>query len=114
MLFFPSGITLSEATGWAPVFSIEFLVLAYLYITFFLVCPSMYYSILLYRDFESKEMRSKMLIFSFGLAGMFFGYYGMILYNIRDNDIFRAIWAFLSLIVVPSGAALYIGVIKMP
>jgi len=110
ILNIPGGITINEYTNWTPVFSWLFLILMYLTITFIIFIPSIMLSIKLYNRFEDKNLKRKFMYFFIGMSGMFMSYYGLILFNTWDDPIFKIIWSFLSLIVIPSGLLIYYGI----
>jgi len=43
---------------------------------------------------------------------MFLSSYGAVLYNTWQNPIFKLVWTFLSLIIIPSGILIYCGIAR--
>lgn len=108
LLIFPGGIDIYEGT---PIYSWLLLVLLYIFFTFYLSIPTIFYSIKLYKRFLDKNLKKKLRFFFIGIFAMFFGLYGLILYNTWQGSIFRSIWIFiLMVIIIPSGYLIYYGI----
>jgi len=112
LLIYPGGITINESTNWKPVWSWEFLLLGYVFLTFIVVIPTFFISIKNYKKFKNEILKRKWAFFFIGLIGFAFGAYGAALYNTWNDPTFKLIWNFLTLIVVPSGILIYYGIAK--
>jgi len=112
LLIYPGGITISESTNWKPVWSWEFLLIGYIFLTFIVVIPIFITSIKIYKKFKNDVLKRKWACFFIGLLGFTFGAYGAALYNTWNDPIFKLIWNFLTLIIVPSGILIYYGIAK--
>jgi len=66
----------------------------------------------LYNKFEKNELKKKFKYFTGGTYGMFLSSYGAVLYNTWQNPIFKLVWTFLSLIIIPSGILIYCGIAR--
>lgn len=110
LLVFPGGITINEETNWRPKWSLPFLIITNLFFTFSIFIPTIIFSLKLNKRFEDKKLKRKLKYFFTGIIGMFISIYGLILYNTWDNPIYKIIWTFLSLTVVPSGLLIYYGI----
>ena len=104
------GITFNEQTNWSPVFSWPFLILLYMLLTLMIFGPSISFLKKLYNRFENEDLKKKLRFFMIGCYGMMFSLYGAILYNTWQNPIYKIIWSFLVLIIVPSGFLIYYGI----
>lgn len=106
---FPGGITLTE--NWTPVYSWVFFILAYIFFTFFIVVPSIFYSIRLSRKFIDQNLKKKLKMFLIGITGMISTLYGAILFNTWQEPIFKSIYSVLVIIVLfTSGLLIYYGI----
>jgi len=119
LLNFPGGITINEDTNWRPVYSWSFLISSYMFYTCFINIPTIILSIKIYKKFEDKNLKRKLKnlkrklkFFFIGINGFLCVYYGTLLYITWDNNIFRTIWCFLSLIIIPLGFLIYYGIGK--
>lgn len=77
-----------------------------------IIIPSTIYFKKLYNKFEKIELKKKLRYFTAGIYGMFFTSYGAVLYNTWQNPIFKVVWTFLSLIIIPSGLLIYYGIAR--
>lgn len=108
VLNIPGLITIIEGT---PVYSWVLLIISYIIFSLFIVIPTIIFSVKLYNIFEDETLKRKLKYFFIGIIGMYFAYYGLILYNTWFNPLFRSIWAILVfLTVVPSGILIFYGV----
>jgi len=112
IIFFSNGITINEETNWRPVWSWNFLILLYFYLTLFILLPFAYFSIRMYFKIEDIKLRRRWLLFFIGFFGMGFSIYGLILYNTWNNLTFKIIWSVLGLTICSiSGVLIYYGII---
>lgn len=108
---FPGGITLTE--NWTPVYGWIFFILAYTFITFTVVAPSILYSIRLSRKFIDRDLKKKLNMFLIGITGVIFTLYGAILFNTWQEPIFKSIYSVLGLVIlITSGLLIYYGIGK--
>ncbi len=110
--FIPEGFSFNESTNWIPIYSWNFLIILYSIFTVMIIIPSTIYFKKLYNKFEKIELKKKLRYFTAGSYGMFFTSYGAILYNTWQNPIFKVVWTFLSLIIIPSGLLIYYGIAR--
>lgn len=110
VLFFPGGITISEKTEWTPDWSWAFFLTLCFLDACYIIIPTIILSVKLYKRFEDKNLKRKLRYFILGIIFILFAYYGLLLYNTWDEIIFKRIWTFLSLIVVPAGLLIYYGI----
>lgn len=110
VLFFPGGITISEQTEWVPKWSWNFFIALCFLTACYGVVPTILLSMKLYKRFEDKNLKRKLRYFILGIIMMFFAYYGLLLYNTWEELLFKRIWTFLSLVVVPAGLLIYYGI----
>ncbi len=108
--FIPEGFSFNESTNWIPIYSWNFLLVIYTIFTVMIIIPSTIYFKKLYNKFEKIELKKKLRYFRAGSYGMFFISYGAILYNTWQNPIFKLIWTFLSLAVIPFALLIYYGI----
>jgi hypothetical protein len=109
ILNFPGGITINEDTNWRPVYSWSFLIVLYIFMTCIIAMPFFFLFLKLYNGFEDDNLKKKLMYFFIGFCGVAFVTYGAVLYNTWDDPIFKAIWIYLSFIVVLSGYLIYYG-----
>lgn len=108
---FPGGITFTE--DWTPIYGWIFFILAYTFITFTVVAPSILYSIRLSRKFIDRDLKKKLNIFLIGITGVIFTLYGAILFNTWQEPIFKSIYSILGLVIlITSGLLIYYGIGK--
>lgn len=110
LLIFPGGITINRETDWTPKYSLPFFITIYIFYTSLICIPTIIYLMRLSHRFQDKVLKRKMRYFFTGIAGMLLSIYGLILYNTWDDPIFKIIWTFLSLLVIPSGLLIYYGI----
>ena len=109
--FFPGGITFTE--NWTPVYSWKFFILAYTYITFSVVAPTILYSIWLSRKFIDRDLKRKLKMFLIGITELIFMLYGTILFNTWQEPVFKYIYSIVGLfIIISSGLLIYYGIGK--
>jgi hypothetical protein len=110
LLIFPGGIDIGEHANWIPRYSLEFLILSYIYLTVAVIIPIFYFLIKIYSTFKDKPLKKKFIFFSLGIVFMLITIYGLVLYNTWQDPIFRTLWSVISLIVIPSGLLIYYGI----
>jgi len=108
--FIPEGFSFNEATNWIPIYSWTFLAILYSILTVMIIVPSTILFKKLYNKFEKIELKKKLRYFTAGSYGMFFISYGAVLYNTWQNPIFKLIWTFLSLTIIPFAFLIYYGI----
>jgi len=108
ILCVPNGFTVSEETNWFPVWSWTFLIIIYIFTAIVIVLPFTYYFFKIYKTFEDKKLKRKLILFFIGFLGIALGWYGGTLYNTWDNSIYRTIWPPIALInALLSGCLIY-------
>jgi len=108
LLNYPGGITINEGTNWTPDLSWDFLIIIYIFGLCVIVLPFILLFLKLYKKFEDKKLKKKLMVFFIGFCGILFTFYGMILSNTWDEPIFKSIWNILALfILIPSGFLIY-------
>ncbi|NVM36738.1 MAG: hypothetical protein HWN81_14170 [Candidatus Lokiarchaeota archaeon] len=110
--FIPEGFSFNESTNWIPIYSWNFLKILYSILTVMIIIPSTIIFKKLYDKFEKNDLKKKLRYFTAGSYGMFFTSYGAILYNTWQNPIFKLVWTFLSLIIIPSAFLIYYGIAR--
>lgn len=108
--FIPEGFSFNEGTNWIPIYSWTFLAILYSILTVMIIVPSTILFKKLYNKFEKIELKKKLRYFTAGSYGMFFISYGAVLYNTWQNPIFKLIWTFLSLTIIPFAFLIYYGI----
>ncbi|MHA1285435.1 MAG: hypothetical protein ACTSQP_23270 [Promethearchaeota archaeon] len=93
IFFFPNGITINETTGWRPLYSMEFMIFSYIFMTFSIIIPLIYYSFKLYKTIQTKTLKKKYRLFAIGTLGFVSVIYGTILYNTWQNPTYRLFWS---------------------
>ena len=113
IIFFSNGITINEETNWRPIWSWNFLILLYFYLTICILLPFTYFSIKMYLRLEDKILRRRWFLYFIGFFGMGLSIYGLILYNTWNNLTFRIIWSIIGLLIsTASGFLIYYGIIR--
>ncbi|TFG06495.1 MAG: hypothetical protein EU539_07485 [Promethearchaeota archaeon] len=111
ILLIPSGFKINEETNWRPVWSWDFLIIVYVFMFCFTIIPFLILFIRIYKSFNEKRLKVKLIYFFLGFIGFAIATYGAMLYNTWNEPIFRTIWTYLSLfIIIPSGLLTYYGI----
>jgi len=105
LLLIPNGIIINASTNWKPDWNWYFLIYSVITCTSIVIIPTIFYSIKIYRKFESEYLKKKWKYFLIGISAYFFLYYGTSLSNTLNDDTFRFIWSLISL---PTLIALYL------
>lgn len=112
VLYIPNGIYIGEITNWKPVYSWEFLIIIYLYLTFAIYIPEIYLSLRLLKKFSDERLKKKLKLFICGTFTIFSISYGTILYNTWNNEIYKIIYTFISFLIIPAGFLIFYGIGK--
>ncbi|TFG24149.1 MAG: hypothetical protein EU532_12820 [Promethearchaeota archaeon] len=104
------AITINAASNWIPIYSLSFLIALYIFFSFFVLVPTVFFSIRLYKTFKDKKLKKKLMYFFIGIFGILIAFYGLILYNTWHESLFRLIWPIVSLLTIPSGYLIYYGI----
>jgi len=111
LILFPGGITINEETEWIPIFSWNFLIVLYIFFTCSVFIPTFILSIRLSKRFSDKILKSRLKLFFFGIILMFVVFYGLILYNTWIDSLYRELYTYISLLVLPAGIFIYYGLV---
>ena len=106
----PQGVIINQ--NLRPTFSWTYLTISYIVFTIFYAIPINIFSLKAYKNFSNEFLRRKFKYFIIGTNGFFINFYGLILYNTWENELFKLIWSLVSLIVVPCGILTYLGIGK--
>ncbi|MFX0143924.1 MAG: hypothetical protein ACFE9C_07595 [Candidatus Hodarchaeota archaeon] len=110
LIFIPNGIVINTTTNWKPNWDWLFFVYSVIVCSGLIIIPTIYYSIKIYKKFESDYLKKKWKYFLIGISAYFFLYYGTSLSNTLNNDTFRFIWSLISLPTLISLYLIYYGV----
>ena len=111
LIFFYDEIDI-DPISLRPSFSWEFLISTYLFLSFFALLPILRYSITLTRHIQNKILRKRFNYVTIGVIFMLLCFYGAILYNTWESEVYSSIWSFISLTLLPSAAIItYLGLI---
>ena len=112
-LFFPSSITINEATEWKPVFSeILFLSLVLCY-TFIITVPNVYFSIKTHKALKIPYLKKRHSYYLIGVFIFHSIFYWVIIYNTFDNEFLRVSQSLYHILVtIPGSLLLYYGMGK--
>ncbi len=80
--------------------------------TFSISIPFFYISIRLFKSFQSKLLGRKLKFYTIGSCGFIIMAYGLILYNIWNNPIFRVAWSIISISVILFLFLIYYGIAR--
>jgi hypothetical protein len=106
--FLFAGITYDSSTGWIPVFSIQFLVLTWIYLTIFLIGPQILLSLKLFSAFEGVKLKKRIKQFIISAFLEYATIYLLALYNTWiESTILRLIFPAINF-VIGMTAAYYI------
>jgi len=109
LFFTPNGIKFSEQ--WRPIYSWGFLTLLYIFLTVYIVLPTLWYSRRLIKTFKDKILKRKLITFIIGINGLFFVIYGMVLYITWQDSLFSSLWSIITtFIIIPSAIFIYYGI----
>ena len=104
------GITINATSNWIPIYSWSFLIILYAFFSAFVLLPTIYLSIKLYKTFKDDKLKKKAMFFFIGIYGILIAFYGLILYNTWYESLFRLVWPIVSLLTIPSGYLIYYGI----
>jgi hypothetical protein len=111
LIFFYDEIDI-DPISLRPSFSWEFLISTYLFLSFFALLPILWYSITLTMYIQNKILRKRFNYVTIGVIFMLLCFYGAILYNTWESEVYSSIWSFISLTLLPSAAIItYLGLI---
>ena len=79
--FLFAGITYDSSTGWIPVFSIQFLIITWIYLTIFLIGPQILFSLKLLTAFEGIKLKKRIKQFLISAFLEYATIYLLALYN---------------------------------
>lgn len=115
ILMIPGAVTLDSQNNYKPLYSWNFTLITYLFITSVIVIPTLFSSLRIYFVLENPFLKNKFKKIIIGTNILFIGFYGLLLFNTWHNQIFRFIWSiFIFLIMIPSSVLLYFAVGKEP
>ncbi len=106
----PNGVTIGPETMWKPVWNIPFFAYILTIVTGICIVPTIYCSLVIFRNFQTEDLKKKWKYFIIGVVGVFFVMYGTMVSNTLNNPSFRTIWAFIGLSAILWGYLLYYGV----
>lgn len=108
------GLIYGEITGWRPVYSVLFFWVSFFYLTIFLICPQIFYTIKLNREFKGSPVKNRVNQFSIGVFLEYIEIYFLLLYNtLVDFPIYQVAHIFIGLPLTLIAAYLvYIGLGK--
>lgn len=113
IIIFSDGIIINDETDWSPIWSWNFLILLYFYLTICILIPFVYFSIKMYLKMEDKILKRRWLLYFIGFFGMGLSIYGLILYNTWNNLTFKIIWSIVGLLISTlSGFLIYYGIVR--
>lgn len=102
-----NGITYDASTSWRPIFSVNFLIINWIFLTSFIIVPEVIFSLNLSKYINDKKVRKKIWKFTISLYLEVFLVYNIILYNTWvDNYIYRTLYTIFSLPIGFSAALL--------
>jgi len=111
LLLTPKGIIITEEKNWVPIYSLNFLIIAYIYISAFITIPTLIFSLKIYQFFEDKTLKRKMKFFIVGALLELPIMYGAILFNTQIIPLFRIIWPpTSSILLIITALLIYYGV----
>ncbi|MFX1258604.1 MAG: hypothetical protein ACFFAN_12135 [Promethearchaeota archaeon] len=110
ILLFPNGIKIDETTDWRPLWNIYFSIILMIISAICFVIPSTIFSIRIYKAFEDDLVKKKWGYYLLGYVGLAFTFYSLIFYNTISDPLIRTIASLLTLILVPSGVLMYLGI----
>ena len=106
--YISKGIKFDSSTGWTPEFSIQFLIISYIYLTIFLIGPQIILAFRLLSAFEGAKLKKRVRQFLISAFLEYATIYFLTLYNtLVEPTIFRLIFPAINL-VIGMTAAYYI------
>ncbi|TFF94104.1 MAG: hypothetical protein EU543_02045 [Promethearchaeota archaeon] len=112
LIFFPKGIKFNLGNGWRPKWSWPFLIVNYLFLSFFYMIPISLLSYKLYGHIEYFSLKKRVRNTLIGTFGLLIQSYGLVLYNTWENQIFRLTWSIFTVINLASAILVYLGIGK--
>jgi len=96
--FFNDGILYDETTGWRPLFSLQFAIINWIYIFFFLLMPQIIMSLNLVKVFKVSKVVLRIKLFLISSFLEFTVISLVVLYNtLPDNNIYHSIHIIINL-----------------
>ena len=111
MILIPEGVTINASTGWRPVYSVLFYIYIMIVVSISII-PGVYYSLQIYKQFQDEKLKKKWGYFIIGITGLYILMYGTVTSNTLNVQVFRTIWAFISLFLLITVFLIYHGVGK--
>jgi hypothetical protein len=110
ILLFPDGITIDESTDWRPQWSLLFSIVLTIVVTICFIIPTTIFSIQIYKSFEDEIIKKKWGYYLLGYLGIIFTFYSLVIYNTLEDPLIKSITGLLTLVLVPSGILMYLGI----
>lgn len=110
LLLIPGGITINESTEWRPMWSLFFSIIFAIVSTILFTIPTFVFSIRIYKSFEDDVIKKKWTYYLLGYLGLIFSFYSLIIYNTIEDPFIKLITSLLTIILVPSGVLMYLGI----
>ncbi len=110
-LYFPMDTTIAE--NYAPLYSWTKCIVIIVFYTGAFMIPLLYTSILVYKTFESNEMKKRWRFYLIGVIFFCIAFYNLILYTTWLDETFQIISApILLIVIITGGFFIYYGVGK--
>jgi len=107
-----SGVSIDEKTDWKPVWDLPFFLYGIIVCSIFMIIPTIFTSIQIYKDFEDEEIKKKWMFFLIGISFYYFMWAGTTISNFLAKDLIRSVWGIIALIAFLAIYAMYYGVGK--
>lgn len=112
LLIIPGSFEFGENTGWRPQLSWFLLIGLYSLVTIGVLIPMIKLMKRISAHFNDKKLRKKWNYFQYGFYGIAISYYGLVLYSTWRNPIFQIIYPIFTILLIPAGYLLYLGLGK--
>ena len=107
----PDGIIFSPT--WTPTYSFTLFIVLYIYFTVFMVIPTMFYSLKLYRLFKAQNLKNRLRLYLTGFIIIMAAIYGGVYFITSDNQLFKTIYGIIAFVAeIVAGFLIYFGLGK--
>lgn len=106
------GVKIDETTGWKPMWEFSFFLYGFTVCFLYMIIPTLYWSIKIYKQFQDKEMKKRWRIFISGICFYYIVWGGNSIVNVLSIDFVRSFWSIILFFSFFTLYIIYYGVAK--
>ena len=110
LLLLPGGLIIDESTNWRAYWTFSYCIIIIVFFTCVIFIPTVFLLIKIYSSFKDDELKKKLRYLIIGYLGNVECFYGFLFYLATTNPFIKMIIAINSLIVIPAGILIYLGI----